>query len=695
MLGAWYAATMLTGLPIVLAGAPEPPVLLATGFEQGLEGWSTQGEAEFAASDDQPHSGARCARIAVAKGVTPAYQQLTHPIADVLPGDQLRAEAWVRAQGVSTAPGAYMALQFVDAGGQRLAIAHSATGANNGKAGWEQLQAEGTAPDGTVSARLDLILHDNATAWFDDVRVVRLARLEPWPDLGTAVRHITVHSEDPISPRFGGVGFHAFDHIFTFTPEQRDNIVRKRWREMNPSFVRLNDSPDWGRAMMDHVAETMLWMKSTGTEIYLTTWDPPRVATDAERAAYAKHMVDYMEYLVRGKGLTNIRTYCMTNELTLGSWGSLAQDLPTFRAYHQALYDELKARGLDIQLLATDASPFEYWSTLEWAAAHMDDITGIYGGHHYINDRPLQDLRFYPWFESKVKWGVDLARSKGKDFILGEFGCKQDGRTLDGKRADRCVYFETPEEPLVGIQLAEAVIAAINAGVYAMGNWTYMDFPDDYRPDYLNKWGTFRWSGDDFSTRAHYYAYGLLTKFLRGPSTILRTEVDDPHVRVAAIEHHGAGTRTIAIVNRYGGDVPVSIAMGDAANGHTFRKYVYDPEHVPRNRFGDLQRPETTVTVRRGTLDDQIGRGTLTVYTTAYDDEPPAAVTGLRIETHTDGSTWAAWDENPAPDLCYYRIFRGDEQIGSTVACRFRVAAGDTADGLRIVAVDQSGNPGV
>ena len=30
--------------------------------------------------------------------------------------------------------------------------------------------------------------------------------------------------------------------------------------------------------------------------------------------------------------------------------------------------------------------------------------------------------------------------------------------------------------------------------------------------------GLFRWSGTDFSPRPHYYAYGLLTKFFRGPA---------------------------------------------------------------------------------------------------------------------------------------------------------------------------------
>ena len=45
----------------------------------------------------------------------------------------------------------------------------------------------------------------------------------------------------------------------------------------------------------------------------------------------------------------------------------------------------------DIKLLAIDASPFTYWLTIEWAAENMDDITGVYGGHHYINGYDLFD----------------------------------------------------------------------------------------------------------------------------------------------------------------------------------------------------------------------------------------------------------------------------------------------------------------
>ena len=223
----------------------------------------------------------------------------------------------------------------------------------------------------------------------------------------------------------------------------------------------------------------MAFFQTTGSEIYLTTWDPKETKTAEERAVYARLIVDQLEFYKRHEHLDKLNYYCMSNELTLGRWGRMAQELPTFRDYHQAIFDELKARKLDIQLLATDASPVDYWPTIQWAAEHMDAITGVYGGHHYVHDRTLDDERFYPWFLAQVEWAVGLARARQKEFILGEFGAKQDGRVLDGVTQDRCAYFDTPQEPQMPIQVCEAALAAINAGSYALG---LLDLPRFPRP---------------------------------------------------------------------------------------------------------------------------------------------------------------------------------------------------------------------
>lgn len=712
------AATCLAviGLAAAQEGGPSagevegPRVLMAGGFEDGLEGWTREGQADFAADAAEHHGGSQAARITIAGGVTPHYQQLQHVVEGLSARDRVRASVWVRTRDVRDGSGAYMVLEFLGAGGQRVDIAHSKVSRSNGKDGWEQISAEAVVPANAATTRLALVLHSHGTAWFDDAEVIMAEKLVPWPDLGDARRDIVIDTSQAVQPHFAGVGFHVFDHVHEAGRRLLDEVIEKRWRELNPSFARLNHHYGWNGATLDRVADRMKRMQQSGSEMYLATWDPRKTA---DLAAYAGKIVDSLEYLVREQGLTNIREYCMSNELSLNGWGTLRDDLPRFRAYHQALYNELKARKLDIRLLATDASPISSWDTLEWAAGNMDDITGIYGGHHYISEYGPDDERFYPWFLSKMAWAADLARRQGKDFILGEFGAKQapPERKVGGKKMDTCVYWDTPQEPLVALQLCEAAIAAIQGGVYATAYWTFADFPDEYRhsdgvPEsrvYANKWGVFRWSRQDHSTRPHYYAYGLLTKFFRGPATAYQVTTDDPRLRAAAVRHHGAGTWSVAVVNRNHGPVPVAIAVEAQTPTATFRKYVYDPDHVPLNLFGDLQDPADRVTMAEGRLSDTVGPMTLTVYTTAFDDTPPAAVQGLKVETGADGIRRLSWQANADRDLCYYRVYCGRQadfiadigsQIGSTVGTSFaddRAGAGKTCY-YKVRAVDTSGN---
>lgn len=682
----FVAAHAEEGVKVLLAPAP---------WQAELAGWERRGPAESALDHTVTREGRPTARVHIAPGTELRYQSLGYTVReDIRANDEFRAAAWVRTEGVPPGgSGAYVALETVDADGQRVGVFHNKLGSNNGRYGWERLWVEGRAPEGTMALRLVLVLHAEGTAWWSDPEIVRTARPAPWPDMKGKTRRVTVHADHTVQPHFRGVGFHAFHHIFDYTQEQLDEIVIKRWRELNPSFARLNDEQGWDRSRWEKIARHVQHMQGTGTEIYIATWNPEVTEPGEARRAYARRAVDNLEYLVREKGLDNVRWYCMSNELTLGGWGRMADDLPTFRDYQQCLFDELAARGLDIGLLATDAAPAEYWWTLEWAAANMDDITAIYGGHHYFAEHNPDDERFYEWFLGKLQWATDLARQKGKDFILGEFGCKQDGSVVDGIKRDVCIWWDTPQEPYVALQLAEAVVAAVNSGVYGMGYWTFMDLPDDYAKSYINKWGTFKWSGDDFSTRDHYYGYGLLTKFLRGPARAVGVECNDPRLRVAAIQQERAGGAwSMAVVNRNSAETPLRLSLTGATLTKPFRKYVYAAASVPQHPFGDLQGPESVVTLAGGVLHDSLAPLSLTVYTTAYDETAPAAVAGLRATRQEDGTVELTWDSSPASDLCYYRVFRDGVQIGSTVATRMRDPKPVAQGRYSVVAVDQSGN---
>jgi hypothetical protein len=509
-----------------------------------------------------------------------------------------------------------------------------------------------------------------------------------------------------VNDNFGGVGFHVFDHVHKGSQWHYEQVFAKRWRELNPSFVRLNDDPTWNFKKIDSVSMYLEVMKGTNTEMYLTSWNTDAIKKYRNEKEYVKHEVDNLEYLKKNKGFENIRYYCMANELSLDKWASMVNDLGYFKKIQGLFYDELKARNLNIKLLATDASPIDYWKTIEWASENMDSITGVYGGHHYINDYDLFDNSFYSFFLKNMKWGAGIAKSKNKKFIVGEFGAKQNSNTIDSVLHDACMYNNTPLENYMGIQVAEAIIAMINGGVYACGYWTFSDFPSTYGSHYINKWGLFRWEVDNYTTKPNYYCLGLLTKFFRGPSEAFETISADTLIRIASIKNLETGSISIAVINRNEETKQLHLKIKTQEGSHPFRKYIYDPANVPFNYFGDLQGFSKKINIRDGILADTIPPLSLVVYTTAYDDNPPEDVKGMKVENmkiENRDRAVLTWEPNKEKDFCYYRIYRSEKpdveisarkQIASTISNQYidKSVHNMPRYYYHITAVDQSGN---
>jgi hypothetical protein len=510
-----------------------------------------------------------------------------------------------------------------------------------------------------------------------------------------------------ITENFTGVGFHAEMFLDQTTPEFFDQVIAKRWKELNPAFARIFHR--WTRGQpgvrdqkaLENFLKQFLFMKeATGTEVYLTTGSPKEAAPGEERAAYAKAVVDELEYLLKG-GATNLTTYNMSNELSMRQWASMTRDLPTFKDYHRLIHEEIARRGLKIALLSTDASPISNWNTIQWAAQNMDDITEVYGGHHYANDYMPQESAFYDWFRERCAWGVGIARSKGKEFILGEFGPAQYLQHKYGVRWDASRWFGTEHEAMSGLQLAEATLGAINGGVRAMGYWTFMDYPDSELRGGINQWGLFKWMKQDALTRAPYYSYGLMTKFFHGPSRVYEVKSSDGRLRVAAAQRRDSGKWSIAVVNRGDSVLPIALELPGGIEAK-LRKYEYAVASVPTTEDGDLQAPSGTLVVSKGRLNDEVKPNSLTVYTGLYDGEPPAPVEALRLDriryTAVPGTPIDApavrWQKSASSDVIYYRVYYQGRRIGSTTSTEFIDA--DVRRGrvgkYGVAAVDSSGN---
>lgn len=374
--------------------------------------------------------------------------------------------------------------------------------------------------------------------------------------------------------RFGGVGFHVFPELAA-SPQRRQRKLY--WRQLSPSFARVNHRQRSDRAELAALADYLSELKETRAEVYVTTWDPPPLDPGQPRRDYASHIADQMAYLVLERGCDHLRTYCMTNELTLVDWGVLRWDLPTFADYHCEIRRAFDERGLRIELLASDASPHASWGTLDWCRAHVDDITGVYGVHHYFNEHPPDDPGFYPWFLQQCGQFAGAARQRGKDFIIGEFGAGQNQGQLQqpGQRLDVCRYFGTPMVPMAGLQVAEGILAMINGGVYASGYWTFADMPDPVPPsNYWNQWGVLMQQGDDIVPRSIYPAIGLMARHFPGPAAVVGSTSDDPLVRIAAIRRSD-GTAAVAIVNRNASTTEAEVS--GIPTGLALHQYVVEP----------------------------------------------------------------------------------------------------------------------
>ncbi|MDF2439765.1 MAG: hypothetical protein JWN98_749, partial [Abditibacteriota bacterium] len=178
-------------------------VLKPQSFATGLGGWGSAGQAEFAADADQRYKGMTSARITVAPGVAPSYQQLQWKIAAVQTDDEFQGSVWVKTRGVTQNPGAYAALEYLDAAGKRVGIDHG-MGHITDAADWQRISLRGYAPKGVASARLNLLLHHNGTAWFAAPELKRLRPAPRAPEL--AFQEITLNPRAVIRDRFLGFG---------------------------------------------------------------------------------------------------------------------------------------------------------------------------------------------------------------------------------------------------------------------------------------------------------------------------------------------------------------------------------------------------------------------------------------------------------------------------------------------------------
>ena len=542
---------------------------------------------------------------------------------------------------------------------------------------------------------------------------------------------------------FGGFGFHNSEAMLypLIEREHFHQKICKCYREISPGFMRtFGGFSDWTKEHMDAFAEYYEKMQHwTETPIYFACAKGKYHFSDEERMQYAEDVAKNLDYLINEKNVKQLRYYCFSNEMSMNDWGGLLKDLPLFQKYHEMLFRAFQNRGLRIGLLATDASSIKNWGTLDYAIENMKRISEDFCLHAYVQGYDIHDPDFYPWFYKLCyDTAVKCCQCDGKRFILGEFGIKRQNGKEDfiiknGIIKDVTTFNYTGEGAYAALMYAEAALAAINAGVFAMVLWTFVDYPDPYTCHYserdpyakkwamcepfvsetqdvkYNKWGLMKWEDDgDYSVREMYWCIGLISKYCKRNAKVLDIENNDPLVRLTALLNRD-GSISIAVVNRHTEPTPLKLKLDlkHIEKQQPLRVYEYDSQNVCVNEFGDLQDPSAILTLgNEGEIEYNLLPESLTILTTDYKTRQKA-IYAKKVTRRGNLLTWLPVEDG---EHCYYRVYRGktadfkpslENQIASTVDTSLDFSArylDDAAilnvkgDYYKVLSVDRSGN---
>lgn len=527
---------------------------------------------------------------------------------------------------------------------------------------------------------------------------------------------------------FGGMGFNNLETGLypLMNPEFFNQYVAKCHMELSPGFSRCwGGFAEWTKEAMDAYYECYSRMQAkTDTIMYLVPGRAVSQETPEARRQWASDVADRLAYLYHEKGMKHIRYFCMSNEQSLDRWGALIDNMELMKEYHTYLFREFQKRRLPIGLMAPDVSEPRNYHTLFWSMSHMAEISAAYTSHLYLHGTfDAEDTGMYKWAERMFAGCAASAKGQEKFFLLSEYGWGQfqgnpptaDGDTADypspalpGTTLDYPRYTGTPKEAYSLLSIAELNLACINAGVFATGYWSFVDYPDPqicaYRTGdewgrkwndaypYLgwgidiryNKCGVLRFNDFEHPAADSYWCVGLMTRYMKQDTQVMHLRGNDPLLRAAALRDR-KGHISLCIVNRHAEETELSLSLGALAQ-KPLRQYVYDPQNVPRNAFADLQPYSALIAVdAEGHATTRLGGNTVVILTTDYEERTPAQAENVRLEGGR-----LTWDAVSEAEHRYYRVFADGRQIASTVETS--LPAPENAREFQVYSVDQYGN---
>ena len=424
----------------------------------------------------------------------------------------------------------------------------------------------------------------------------------------------------PDSPAGGpllGVGVELDPHFFAQNLTRNDGATEADWydvvvprvQKMDVQRFRVMLQPHWwepykGQFTYDSpevrsVCAVLDLAEQCGIDVTLVLWGCPISAGSVDPAIgyigrhylaipegggwvtkcndheeFAANFVAFYEWLVKEKGYTCIRELTPYNEPD-GDVSPLEEYVLTARA----LDAELQRKGLrdNVNLNLSDNTDVRRYF-LKGCARELADEADLFNSHTYIFGYDDANCKALNWEKRNVR----AAAKAGKRHFVGEFGSDQ---CVGATRQKDINFYER------GVLIVRNALNFLNAGAAGFSYWSLIDqyYSRDESYIQMQQLGLWRYKecayepGDlaegivgDYAVRPQYYAYSLLTRFVRKGDEVYPLDMKDRFIAGSAVKG-GDGAWTYIIANA--SQEPASYRI--EARGAEGDVYVYSRQTLP------------------------------------------------------------------------------------------------------------------
>ncbi|MDR1155739.1 MAG: hypothetical protein LBL04_13615 [Bacteroidales bacterium] len=287
-----------------------------------------------------------------------------------------------------------------------------------------------------------------------------------------------------------------------------------------------------------------------------------------------------VQYLLNTKNYSCVKYITPYNEPNLAYFMDNSVPTDAYIAMCKKLDQRFKTDGIRDKVLFSLSDDAEDAQFLSRCTSELADVADLFVSHTYKFDYTTKNSEMVNW----EKANRQLTSAVGKDHFIGEFGSHQ---YIDPSNQKDIDFYER------GVLMTRIILNAFNAGACGASYWSLLDQYYWKTADHMQRLGLWRYKKEDYASEAYYasikgdydvrpqyYAYSLLTRFVRAGFEVYPVNLGQDLVAGTAFK--GPDNKwTYVFANDNSRTYLASVVNEHADTGGEYDVYRYTKEELP------------------------------------------------------------------------------------------------------------------